>query len=244
MEEWTFEDKVCIGYTRVSSPDQKENGFGLDRQRDVIEQYIKKSDSEIASYYEDDYTGTKENRPSLLKLFADLKELQTIGEVVVVIEASTRLARELLISEALIKTFIENNVRVFSVSEGIFLTDDTKERKFIRQMMGAISELDKESIIYRLKAGRESKRRKDIENGGSGKVEGRKGYKELCPKIFEETMWLKSQGHKAYYGLHRQKQLGTTRISNILNDMGYETLSGSKFTRDIVRSILRSGGIE
>ena len=83
----------AYGYLRVSGQGQIE-GDGYTRQRQAIEQYCKASGLEIVNWYEEQETGTTQDRPELAQMMVDLelngKEVQTV-----VIERLDRLARDL-----------------------------------------------------------------------------------------------------------------------------------------------------
>ena len=63
-----------IIYTRVSTEDQKENGFSLPNQERLIEEHCKKFDKNILKHYQEDYSAKDFNRPEFQKLLSDLKE--------------------------------------------------------------------------------------------------------------------------------------------------------------------------
>lgn len=106
--------------------------------------------------------------------------------------------------------------------------------------MGIMAEFDKDNMVAKCKAGRDAKRKMLLAAGGTGKVEGRKGYAELCPRLLEEVLWLKYYGTIEMFGLHSDKIFGNGRIAKVLNDMGYKSMSGGKITAQIVRSILKT----
>ena len=63
-----------IIYTRVSTEDQKENGFSLPNQERIIRDHCKKFDKNILKHYQEDYSAKDFNRPEFQKLLSDLKE--------------------------------------------------------------------------------------------------------------------------------------------------------------------------
>lgn len=58
-----------------------------------------------------------------------------------------------------------------------FFTEDTPTAVLVRQVLGAIAQFEKTSLVAKLRGARERKRRED------GKCEGRKSYAELRPDV-------------------------------------------------------------
>ncbi len=57
-----------IIYSRVSTSDQADNGYGRDHQRDVLKAYCNINDYGIAKEYLEDYSAKDFNRPEWKKL--------------------------------------------------------------------------------------------------------------------------------------------------------------------------------
>ena len=232
-------EDIFIGYCRVSSTEQLK-GHGIQRQKDKIKELAKNKGQKIIQWYVDDFTGREEERPALNRLLLDIKDLQTIGKVNVVIEDNHRLARESITQELIVIKFLEKDVLCWSADSNIEITEPSPNNKFIRQIMGAVSELDKNMIVAKLYAAREGKRKRLIAEGKRGKVEGKKGYWELCPRAHGDCMWLYYYGRVEWFGRKSKEVFGYGRIAKVLNDMGYRTLTGGKFTKYITRSIIQT----
>jgi predicted site-specific integrase-resolvase len=54
----------AIIYTRVSTDDQKENGFSLQDQEARLRKYCQQNDIEILDHYQDDHSAKNFNRPA------------------------------------------------------------------------------------------------------------------------------------------------------------------------------------
>ena len=63
-----------IIYTRVSTEDQKENGFSLQDQERRIKKYCDEQDYDIIAHYQDDSSAKDFNRPQFQKMLTDLRE--------------------------------------------------------------------------------------------------------------------------------------------------------------------------
>ena len=60
-------------YTRVSTEDQKDNGFSLQAQEHSIRTHCKREGKVILRHYQDDYSGKNFQRPEFKKFLDDLK---------------------------------------------------------------------------------------------------------------------------------------------------------------------------
>jgi DNA invertase Pin-like site-specific DNA recombinase len=158
-------------YARVSGKGQID-GDGFPRQRDKAERFAKQNRFEIVQEFRDEgVSGTKDafDRPGLTDLFVALK---ANGVRTVIVEDAHRLARDLVVSEILLREFRQINVKVMSADSGTELTceEDEPSRKLIRQILGAVSEWEKSVIVQKLRAARTRIRKTQ------GRCEGRKPY--------------------------------------------------------------------
>jgi len=214
----------AFSYLRVSSIGQIE-GDGFTRQITTIEDYASKNGIELVHTFKDEgVSGTLENRPALAELMVALDE-NGHGVKTIIIERIDRLARDLMVQEAILSDLQSKGFEIISVHDGDLLSDDPT-RKLVRQVLGAIAEYDKTMTVAKLRAARERKRAKN------GKCEGRKGYSDD-----------KGQGIvKEIKRLHRKnrgkKRLTSQQIADKMNEAGFLTITGKQFTSQIVRNIL------
>jgi DNA invertase Pin-like site-specific DNA recombinase len=160
--------KPAFGYIRVSGESQvKEDG--PIRQRKAIQDYAKANGIRIVKWFvEEAVSGTVEsqNRPAFSEMLA---ALMGNGTRTVLIEKLDRIAREVYVQEGTIRLLKEKGFELISVSEPDLYSDDMY-RVAMRQMMGVFAELDRKSIVYKLRAARQRKRTRD------GWCEGRKPF--------------------------------------------------------------------
>jgi len=208
-----------FGYARVSSVGQVA-GDGPVRQEAAIRNYAAAQGYEVERIFEDGVSGTKEDRPALAELMLSM-ETNGHGIKTVIIEKLDRLARDLMVQESIIKDFRRSGFDLISVHEGPGLMCDDPTRKLLRQFMGAIAEYDKTMTVAKLKAARGRKKK------ATGKCEGRKGYQELMPEVWEVAREAKDQG--ATY----------EEVAVLLNGSGFETVAGKAFSGRVVQDMLR-----
>jgi DNA invertase Pin-like site-specific DNA recombinase len=216
----------AFGYLRVSSQGQLE-GDGPERQRHKITSFCKANGIEVKGWYRESETGTKQDRPELARLMIDLE--QNGHEVrMVVIERLDRLARDLMVQEAIIRDFKRMGVQLVSVDEGRDLAGDDPTRKLVRQVLGAIAEYEKTMLVLKLKAARDRKRRK------TGKCEGRKRYGEESVeerRVIRRIKLMRRMRRGGYKGLTHQA------IADKLNAEGLVTQQGKKWTAQLVHHV-------
>ncbi len=65
--------RKAIIYTRVSTEEQKKQGYSLGEQRYRMAQYCLKNNIEIVAHYEDDYSAKTFKRPAIKKMLEDIR---------------------------------------------------------------------------------------------------------------------------------------------------------------------------
>ena len=210
-----------FGYTRVSSLGQCD-GDGLTRQRQAITDYAESHEMEVVFIYQEEgVSGTVEHRPALAEMMLSL-EINGHGITTIIIEKIDRLARDLMIQEAIINDFQKKKFKLISVYEGDDMLSNDPTRKLVRQVLGSIAEYEKKMIVLKLKLAR------DRIKALTGHCEGRKGYKELNQSALLMAKFLRDSG-KTY-----------ATIAEELNDSGHKAASGGKFTARRVQDMLRA----
>lgn len=202
-----------FGYVRVSSTSQLEQD-GLGRQEQVIREYAKSNNMEIAQIYTEDFTGTEFARPVLTELMVNL-EKNGHGIKTVLIEKLDRLARKLMVQEAIIANFQIHGFNLISAIEGADLLDeDDFTRVAFRQMMGVFAEYNKANLVRRLKASRDRKRAR------GEKADGRYGYKDTAEgKELIQIIYNLRHPEEGKRPTYRE-------IADLLNQAGIRTMDG------------------
>lgn len=216
----------AFGYLRVSGKGQVE-GDGLIRQEQAIRDYAVANGITINRIYrEEGVSGTLEVRPALAEMMVSL-EMNGHGVKTVIIERVDRLARDLMVQEAIIGDLQSKGFDLISVHEGNDLLSGDPTRTLVRQVLGAIAEYDKTMIVMKLRAARERAR------VTRGKCEGRKGYLEAAPEVVQaiKTMRRRRKG---------VRQMTCEMVAYELNRQGFMTLTGKSFSGQTVRNILWS----
>jgi DNA invertase Pin-like site-specific DNA recombinase len=208
----------AFSYIRVSSNGQVNRG-GFDRQERAISKYARENGIEVVSTFrEEGVSGTLEDRPALARMLVSLEQ-NGHGISTVIIEKLDRLARDLMVQEAIIRDFKLKGFALISAAEGPDLLADDPSRKLIRQVFGSIAEYEKSMLVQKLKASRERIR------ATSGKCEGRKGYHDT-----EEGKSIVRRIHALRRKYPHRKRRTWQQIADILNSEGVSTMEGRTWT--------------
>lgn len=153
-------------YLRVSGKGQID-GDGFDRQEDTIHAFCKEKGWGVQGRWnEEGVSGTIEamDRPAFAEM---LSHCEDYGVKAIVVERADRLARDLIVSELLLKECKARGLQVFEAASGTELTgDEDPTRTLIRQILGALAQWEKSVIVTKLKKARDRKRRE------TGRCEG------------------------------------------------------------------------
>lgn len=147
-----------VSYLRVSSNGQLD-GYGFDVQREHIRAWAKANGHKVIAEYTDAVTGKADavDRPGLLEALQQLRKPPNADGLVV--GKLDRLARQLTTQEAILGLIWREGGKVFTAEDGEVLRDDPDDpmRTAIRQVQGVFAELDRKTVVKRLRDGRKAK---------------------------------------------------------------------------------------
>lgn len=228
--------RVAI-YARVSTEEQAEHGYSIDAQLDTLRKHCQQVGAIVVGEYVDRGISGKEisKRHELKRLLRDA-DAQAFDEVIAwKINRLSRKTKDLL---DIVEQLSKNNIYFRSYSENF--ETETPMGRFALQMMGAVAELERNTIVENVKMGMKQRARMGLHNGGcclgykTVEIEGddrksRKNKLEIVPEeaiivrqIFE--MYAAGKGFRA--------------IANSLNRKGYKTKKQNTFSSDSIREII------
>jgi len=119
------------------------------------------------------------------------------------------------------------NASAIPASAPDFFLEDTPTAMLVRQVLGAIAQFDKATMVAKLKAARDRKRKV------TGKVEGRKSYieREGGLSLITRVKQLRDQ----------RPRLSLREIALELEREGSVTAKGNRYSASAIRSMLNSG---
>ncbi|HAT4302636.1 TPA: recombinase family protein [Clostridium perfringens] len=230
--------KLIAIYCRVSTEEQSENGYSIDEQERLLEEWCKKMGYVIYKCYSDRGISGKniKDRPALKKLLSDAKA----GKFDMVISWKiNRVSRKLEDVLKIVNLLEKNNITFKSYSEPF--ETDTPAGRMQFQMMALIGEFERGTIAQNVKMGMIAKAKSgnwcggrvlgydlvpnnspEEEKKGKNKLEINEKEAEIVRFIFNE--YSKGKGYKA--------------ITNKMNKLGYKTKKGNNFSVGSIRDIL------
>jgi site-specific DNA recombinase len=211
----------AFGYLRVSGESQVK-GDGPVRQRVAITKWAKEHGFRIVRWFEENaVSGTTEtmDRPAFNAM---LEALLLNGTRTVLIERLDRLARDVYIQEGTIRLLKEKGFELISVSEPDLNSNDMY-RVAMRQIMGVFAELDRKSIVFKLRAARQRKK------AATGRCEGRMpfGFREGEQAIIDRIKADRAQGRNY------------EQIARDLNSEGVKPRTGKWYPANVRKIVLK-----
>lgn len=220
---------LALAYLRVSSAGQADKD-GFPRQRAVIAAFAAKRGMRVLDEFCEDVSGATrlDERPALSALFT---KVLCNGVRTVLVERADRLGRDLIASELILEEFRKLGVTVIEAEAGNDLTladDSNPTATLIRQVLAAVSQFDRSSIVAKLRAARERKRRE------TGRCEGVKPFGEL-PGEAEALARILQLARKP----RGRPKRTLAEIAAILNSEDVPSRGGGAWARSTVQGILR-----
>ncbi|MBU5353195.1 recombinase family protein [Paenibacillus barcinonensis] len=227
--------KIAI-YARVSTEEQAENGYSIDAQLDILRNYCTTTQAEVVDEYVDRGVSGKsiDGRYELQRLLKDAEESK-FDEVIV--WKFNRMARKNIDLLHIVEKLEKNNISFRSYSENF--ETSTPMGRFALQMMGAVGELERNTIIDNVKMGHRQRARMGFHNGkvplGYTIVEGKGASREAKTEVIivEEEAVIVRYIFEQYAAGH-----GLKTIANDLNHRGRKTKNGKPFSTTAIRDLL------
>lgn len=223
---------VTAIYLRVSTDRQATDGYGLDAQRTQLLAYCQGQGWTVAEehiYVDAGVSGKSTDRAA----FQAMREAAANGEISRIVALKIdRIARNLMDLLALINALTAQGVALVCVKEAF--DTGTANGRFMLQVLGAVSELERSMIAERMDAGRREKARQ----GGYVGSAHRLGYD------YDGETWQPNEQAATVKKIFSDFALhcsGLSAIAAHLNATGAPTASGGKWYPATVRYILQNG---
>lgn len=215
--------KKALAYYRTSSATNVGNDKDSRvRQEAAVEAYAKANGIEIVeSFYDKAIKGSDsiESRPEFAKL---LLRLASNGIDSVLVEDPTRFARDLMVQLVGHKALRDRNVELIPVNAPDYFTNETPTATLVQQVLGAIAEFEKASLVARLAAARK-----------------RKGRLGAATPVPEKTIALARKLSETPDG-HKRRSLRT--IAKLLAEKNHRAPSGRVYGAQSVKAMLAASG--
>ena len=220
------EDRKAVAYLRTSSA----ANVGADKDSDKrqlasIEGFAKAAGfTLVGTYYDAAVSGADPVHER--RGFADMLErLMSNGAKTIIVESPDRFARDLAVQLAGHDMLKARGVTLIPASSPSFFVEDTPTAVLVRQVLGAVSEFEKATLVAKLAAARKRKRDTGV------KVEGRKSHAEKRPDVVALARTLARRKPKG-------GKLSLRAISAELAAQGHLNEGGKPFAAKSVASML------
>ena len=212
----------AFGYLRTSSATNVGADKDSDkRQRFAIETWADANDYEIAGWYYDANVKGAEpiyTRPGFAEM---LRAIAGNGTKAILCETANRFARDLIVQETGFAYLRDLGIALIPVDDPEHFTTDTPTAKMVRQILGAVAEFEKASLVAKLAGARMRKR------ALNGRCEGRKPAPEAARALAIE--------------LATQQGLSLRNIASGLAQRGFLSPSGNAYSPSSIQAMLKAG---
>ena len=193
------------------------------RQRVAIESFAKASGFSIVDWFYDPAVKGSDavtERPGFKNM---LDRIAGNGVRTIIVESPDRFARDLAVQLAGHDFLKSLGVALIPATAPDFFTEDTPTAVLVRQVLGAIAEFEKASLVAKLKAARDRKIAQGLKCGG------RKSYAERSPELVAAAKVLRAE----------RPRLSFRKIAERLAEQGYTVAPGRRYAAMSVRGMLR-----
>ena len=184
---------AAVAYFRTSSAanvgDDKDS---QKRQREAVTQYAKAHGIKITGEYFDAAVSGADpinERPGFVEM---LQYIRGNGARTILVENASRFARDLAVQITGHELLKAEGFELIPVDAPDHFINETPTAVMVRNILGAVSQFEKASIVDKLKKARD---RKSKELGR--RVEGRKGLRETDPRMVQEARRLRRKNPKS-----------------------------------------------
>jgi DNA invertase Pin-like site-specific DNA recombinase len=217
---------TAVAYFRTSSATNVGvNKDSLKRQRDAVRDYAKNHKMQIVQEFDDPAVSGADpiqDRPGFGRL---LSYITSNGARIILVENASRFARDLAVQIAGHDLLKDRGIDLIPVDAPDHFTDETPTAVMVRQILGAVSEFEKASLVQKLRKARERKRAE------TGRCEGRKPVPE---SVVKQAKRLRRKSPRT------GKRLSLRRVAASLAEMGHTAPSGRPYGAESVKRMVAS----
>jgi DNA invertase Pin-like site-specific DNA recombinase len=223
----TVMQKIALAYYRTSSAaNVGADKDSLGRQQETVERYAKAHGYQIVEdYYDAAVSGADpiQQREGFKRLLSDLP---VHSAETILVENASRFARDLAVQLAGHDQLRELGISLIPVDAPTHFQDETPTAEMVRQILGSVSQFEKATLVSKLRAARDRKRKEQ------GKVEGRKALSEIYPGLVKEARRLRRRSPKT------GKQRSYRVVAAELYQQGYQTAAGKPYSASMVARLV------
>ncbi len=215
----------AVAYYRTSSAanvgDDKDS---LKRQQDAVRAYARRHKLEVSrEFYDPAVSGADPvmERPNFAEMLA---YLLSNGARIILVESASRFARDLAVQLAGHDLLKAKGITLIPVDAPTHFTEDTPTAVMVRNILGTVSQFEKQSLVEKLRKARD---RKSAALGR--RVEGAHWTKGQAPP----------QEHVAAARAGKKRGLSLREISAAMARKGFLNRSGKPYAAESVKLMLQ-----
>lgn len=216
-----------IGYIRVSTEGQTgDDKFGLDVQRQTIEEYCASRDMNIVRWVSDEGESGAKERPGFDEIVYG--DVSNPPYEAVVVAKTDRVARDINVYYYYKMLLTKKNIKLISIAEdfgqfGVF-------SNMLEAFTLCVAEMERQNITKRTSSGRKAKAKTGGYSGGRAPM----GY-----KVVDHQLVINEDEAPAVRFIFDNKRNGNSMLGTVkaLNEAGYKTRNGKEFVISTVQSI-------
>jgi site-specific DNA recombinase len=217
----------AIGYIRVSTTGQAEDGVSLDVQRQKIEAWATANGAELLDVFSDNgASGSRRDRPGLVRAIAAVQK----HKAALVVYSLSRFSRSTKDTLSLAEDLDKAGADLVSLSERIDTT--TAAGKMVFRMLAVLNEFERDQISERTRAALSYKRSLGQKTGGlvpyglQADADGMLSKDPAEQKTIGRILELRGSG------------LNYSAIARRLNALSHRTKMGRKWFPQTVKNVV------
>ncbi len=221
--------KKVIGYTRVSTLKQVENGYSIKSQKIQIEDYCQRNDLLLVGVLTDGGVSGGSNKGS--QNYIKIMDMVRSGEINgVVVYTISRFGRSLIDSVNSVDEMRNHDVVLYTIKEGI--RTDTKEGLLQFNLFSSLVEYERETIKQNIKDVLQMK-----------KARGEKFCRGIFGLKVVDGIYVKDETEmlvRRRIRLLHNKGYSLRAICKVLNDDGVKTKLGRDWRANSIKNVLET----
>ncbi len=221
------QQRTAVAYYRTSSasnvgPDKDSQH----RQAEAVQQYAAVNGIEIVREFYDAAVSGADPLHDRAGFAALLEYVAGNGARLILVENASRFARDLAVQLTGHELLKKLGYELVPVDAPDHFTNETPTAVMVRQILGAVSEFEKASLVAKLRSARVRKRATGV------KVEGRPSYGETNPELVKEAKRLFRKNPRT------GKRRSLRDIARELGELGYTNSKGKPFAASQIKRIV------
>lgn len=221
--------KTAIGYVRVSTEEQAEEGVSLRGQAEKIRQYAALHDLDLVEIVEDAGKSAKDlRRPGMERMLEKVRRGEVDAVIVAKLDRATRSVRDL---QDLLAVFKKKGVEFASVAER--LDTSSASGRFFVGMLGLVAQWERETISERTRDGLARIRSEGRRVSGQAP----RGFRFKGDRVVADAAEARLVAEARTL---RQSGLSIRQVAATMNERGLRTRGGGRFYASGIERLLRA----